>query len=244
MKIITKALVAGVLVGVLAIAGVSWAAGFSPTLDFRLSSKKSDEPIGITIDVEQDRGEEELQNVELKVPAAFEIPNLSKFEGCAKPPAAQVPCNGEVLGTGLIHIMVGPGCAASPQNAAAAYKAELPAKLVVVEETADDRQGGTLGIWNLEITGVTTIPLKVSKAGGNWVIKGDIPANPGTCPEFDFSLTINQTSSASPSGTGGGRQIFVTPKVTEDTVYTFGARFESADSPKVVSLSQKVTITK
>ena len=244
MKLLRHALVASVLATVLAVSGVAVAANFSPTMTFKLSSRKSAEAIALTLNVEQDRGEEELARVELKVPAAFEIPNLTKFEGCTKRPAAQVPCDGEVLGEGLIHIMVGPGCAASPQNAAAAYKAELPAKLVVVEETADDRQSGMLGLWNLEITGVTTIPLAVSKSGGNWVIAGDIPANPGTCPEFDFQLEMFKTSEASATGLGGGRSIFVTPDVGQDTVYTLSAKFNSLDSPKTVTLTQKVTITK
>jgi len=242
MRIMRNGLPAALLVAVLAVAGGAWAGNFTPTIKFKLATTKSNKPTAIKIDVRQERGEEELATVELRVPGAFKLPNLAKFEGCTPRPDVRIPCDGEVLGEGLIHIMVGPGCAQAPQDASRATQVELPAKLVVVEETQDQRQAGTLAIWNLEITGVTTIPLSVGKSGGMWVMKGDIPANPATCPEFDFTLDIFKTSEASVTGVGGGRTIFVNPKVKKNTSYKFSAKFWSLDSPATRTVSQKVTI--
>jgi hypothetical protein len=243
MKVLRHASVASVLAAILAISGIALAANFSPKVDIGVSSLNEKTNVEITMDVKQDAGEEELLHVELRFPQSWLAKStIDSLVGCTKPVNnGNVPCDGELLGEGDINIMVGPGCAAS-QIAAAKGNAPLPARLVVVNESADERQQGYLGIWNLEITGVTTIPFYVSKEGTNWLLSGTIAPNAATCPPFDFTLTIFKQSADSLSGqVKGGKTLFTTPAVPEPTNYTLRARFVS-DAGSVWNHSQTVRI--
>jgi hypothetical protein len=245
MKVLRHALVASVLAAVLAVGGIAAAAGFSPKVSFDVPSSINERTgVEFSIAVEQDAGEEELADVQLRFPRAWlSEKTVNDLQGCSKPVNnGNFPCDGEILGEGDINIMVGPGCAASPQNPAAAVNGPLPARLVVVNETADERQQGFLGIWNLEITGVTTIPFYLTKEGTNWLLNGTIEANPATCPPFDFTLTLYKTSQDSLSGqVKGGEALFTTPDVDEPTDYVLRAKFVS-DAGSVFNYAKTVRV--
>lgn len=230
-----RILIAGVLVGTLFASGTALGANFSPKTSFKLSPAKVRKPAALSIHVEQDLGEEELQDVTLKVPAGFSLATDGAIRGCAaSSPSERIPCDGDVLGSGRINIMVGPSCANN--DATAATNRELSARLVERDRTDDEKDSGIVGVWILDIQGVTTIPLMItgSKTKG-WTLKGDIAANPLTCTPFSFDLTI-------PTKSQDGKRIVTNPSAAGS--YTFSATFSSATSSAKKTIRQTVRISR
>ena len=82
----------------------------------------------------------------------------------------------------------------------------------------------------------------VMKDGANWVLSGAITPNQGTCPPFDFTLTLFKTSQDSLSGqVSGGKTLFVTPDVSQATDYVLKARFVS-EQGSVYNYSKTVRV--
>jgi hypothetical protein len=197
---------------------------FSPTIEFSLSDTRVKANPQMTVKVAQENGEEELNDVTLTIPKGFTLP------------ADEAIANEDQLGAGTINIAVGPGCRADFPNKEAKAPADLPATLAEKDRTEEQVQAGIWAVWNLDISGVTSIDLEItgSKTAG-WTLKGPIPANDQTCPPFSFELNINSQSTA-------GVPILINPKKPGKKVFT--ALFTSADSPATVLLKQPIKITK
>jgi hypothetical protein len=229
-----KLLIVGVLATSLIAGGIAGAANFSPKTSFKLSPAKIKKAAKLTINVAQDKGEEELLDVTLKVPAGFSLPSDKAIRGCsaASRPDERFPCNGDVLGTGAIDIMVGPSCANNDSTLAS--NRHLSARLVERNRTDDERDEGIYAVWILDIQGVTTIPLQItgSKRKG-WKLYGEIAPNQLTCTPFKFGLTI-------PTKSADGKGIIKNP--SKAGRYTFSATFGSATSPARRTIKQTIRI--
>lgn len=227
-----KFLIIGGLVASLALGGIALGADFSPKASFTLSPKKIKKPAKLVVKVAQDAGEEELVDVTLRVPAGFSLPSDKAIRGCAASrPSERTPCDGDVLGTGVINIMVGPSCVNNDSSAATSRR--LGARLVERNRTDDEKDAGVYAVWILDIQGVTTIPLEItgSKRRG-WTFFGEIAANPMTCTPFDFALTISTKS-------GDGKTIIKNP--AKPGRYTFSTRLRSAASSRTIRQTIRIT---
>jgi hypothetical protein len=224
MKQLTR-IVAIVVGATLAFGSSAFAQGdFSPTIEFSLSDTRVKANPQMTVKVAQEDGEEELNDVTLTVPKGFSLP------------ADEAIAAEDQLGAGTINIAVGPGCRADFPQKDVKAPADLPATLSEKDRTEEQVQSGVYAVWNLDISGVTSIDLEItgSKATG-WTLKGPIPANDQTCPPFSFELNINSQSAA-------GVPILINPKKAGKKV--FSATFTSADSPATVLIKQPIKITK
>lgn len=197
---------------------------FSPTIEFSLSDTRVKANPQMKVKVAQENGEEELNDVTLTIPKGFALPSDEAI------------ANGDELGEGTININVGPGCRPGSPTPAAKAPMDLPATLSEKDRTEEQAQAGIYAVWNLDISGVTSIDLEItgSKTAG-WTLKGPIPANDNTCPPFSFELNINSQSAA-------GVPVLVNPKKPGNKV--FSATFTSADSPATVLIKQPIKITK
>lgn len=180
---------------------------FSPTWTFGLSTRKGKANPAVTIDVAQELGEEELQHVTLGIPAGFNLPQDTAID------------DGEELGSGEIVINTGAECASGTNNIP---DPPIPVTIVEVDRSEEQVSAGAVAVWRVDLQPVTTIDLIVTgtKATG-WSLDGDIPQNAGTCPPFQFTATINATSS------GTGTKLIVNPNPKRTKAYTFTAQSQS-----------------
>jgi hypothetical protein len=209
----------------LVLGGSAFAQGdFSPTIEFSLSDARVKANPQMNVKVVQEEGEEELSHVTLTVPKGFKLPPDSAIE------------NEDELGEGTININVGPGCRPGSPSGALKAPMDLPATLREKDRTEEQAQSGIYAVWNLDISGVTSIDLSITgstKTG--WKLDGDIPPNDNTCPPFSFELNINSQSAA-------GVPVLINPKKPGKKIFT--ATFTSADSPQTITLKQPIVITK
>ena len=218
--------IAGTVAALLALGGAALAADFSPTMTFELSDTKVGANPEMSIHVEQDSAdEEELSHVTLRIPKGFNLPADEDIAGDSE------------LGAGNIVIHAGFDCRSGPEGAIPiGADPELPATLTEVDRTDDQADRGVHAVWNLDITTVAEIVLEItgSKKTG-WLLDGDIPANDNTCPPLVFDMTVNSESE-------DGVPILTNAKKAK--TYKFGGTFTSAQSPTMVTLNQKITLTK
>jgi hypothetical protein len=207
------ALVAGaVMLGLVAEAG---AADFSPTIEFTLGDRKANVNTTLRTVVKQDKGEEELKSVELRVPAGF---NLA---------VDQQLTNNETLGTGSIVIDAGPRCSPSAPLT-------VPVNIVERDRRSSEIASGVAAVYVVDLRPVTTIDLLVyGNADKGWRLEGNIPPNDNTCPPFTFDATFRQRASQS------NTPIFINPQ--RGGSYTLEARFVSLQN-SVAELKQTVII--
>jgi hypothetical protein len=190
----------------LALVGVEDAAAaeFSPTITFTPSDLKTSANPSLQIKLEQNAGEEELQTVQLELPAGFKLPTDT-----------QIP-NDSQLGSGQITIQVGPGC--RPGGPPGFYgPANIAVKIVEKDLTSAESAEGGVAVWFVDLEPVTRVRLLVKGSTTNgYTLTGNIPPNDNTCPPFAFSATINKTA---PNGVP-----IITNPETGGT-YTLGATF-------------------
>ncbi|HEV3475222.1 MAG TPA: hypothetical protein VG602_07645 [Actinomycetota bacterium] len=179
------------------------AAEFSPAITFTLSDLKTEANPTLQIRLTQDAAEEELQTVQLEVPAGFKLPTDD-----------QIP-NDTRLGTGEITIQVGPGC--RPGGPPGFYgPANVPVNIVEKDRRADEIADGGVAVWFVDLEPVTRVRLLVKGSStAGYTLTGNVPPNDNTCPPFTFSATINKTAGTVP--------IITNPSTGGD--YTLGATF-------------------
>ena len=184
------ALMAGVLM--LALVGEAGAAAeFSPTIKFELLDRKANVNAQLRIAVSQDTGEEELKNVELRVPAGF---NLA---------VDQQLTDGETLAAGAITIDAGPRC----RGLAGSAPANVPVNVVERNRRTSETQSGVVAVYVVDLRPVTTIELLVyGSSEKGWRLEGNIPPNDNTCPPFTFDATFRARAANS------GTPIFTNPQ--------------------------------
>ncbi|MDP9069351.1 MAG: hypothetical protein M3N53_13540 [Actinomycetota bacterium] len=214
----------GALALVVAFPALAAAGDFSPEFSFTLSDTRVKANPQMTLKLAQENGEEELGHVTLKIPAGFKLP-----------PDAAVP-NNDQIGTGSITIAAGPGCRPGAPLGDAKAPFTAPATLREQDRADDQADAGIYAVWVLDISGVTKVPLEIrgSKATG-YTIDGDIPPNDNTCPPFSFELKVN-------SQTASGVPVLKNPRFTGG--YKFVSTWTSADSPAVVTIPQRIKITR
>jgi hypothetical protein len=157
------------------------AAEFSPTIAFTPSDTKAGGNGTLGIKVAQDKDEEELQRVELRVPAGFTLPTDE-----------QIP-NSQKLGEGNIIIDVGPRCS-NPANPLSG-SGNVPVNIIEKDRTSAETAEGAIAVWVVDLRPVTTINLLVKGSPTDgYTLAGDIPQNPNTCPPFQFNATIAKTA--------------------------------------------------
>jgi Ca2+-binding RTX toxin-like protein len=194
------ALFAGALMPAL-LSGAAGAADFSPSIEFSLSEYTVKANPEFAVDLSQDMGEEELDLVEITVPAGF---TLATDE--------QLP-NGTQIGGGDITIDVGPRCRGiSPLSA----PANVGVRIVEQDRTLGEIADGVVAIYVVDLRPVTQVTLKVkgSSAAG-YTLTGNVPQNMDTCPPFTFSATFFKSAAGTP--------IVLNPKAAGS--YTFKAHF-------------------
>jgi hypothetical protein len=205
--------------------GIAAAADFSPKISSKLSTRKVKKTTAMKVHVEQDEGEEELAHVTLGIPRGFRIPKDAQVE------------DGDVLGSGEIFIEAGPACSPGPEGAIpVSGQVNLPATLEEMDRTDEEADAGVWAVWVLDIQGVTRINLTIT--GGprrGFKLDGDIPPNNFTCPPFVFDLTIQKKSE-------GGVPILKNPRKAGR--YVFSSKFQSLDSGAVVTIRQRIKITR
>lgn len=196
------------------------AAEFTPTISFTLSDLKAGANPSEQIKLEQNAGEEELQDVQLELPPGFKLPTDQ-----------QIP-NDSRLGSGQIVIQVGPGC--RPGGPPGFYgPATVNVNIVEKDRTSAETADGGIAVWFVDLEPVTRVRLLVKGSPTDgYTLKGAIPPNDNTCPPFSFSATINKTA---PNGV---------PLITNpDTggTYTLGATFTGLQG-STAKITQDVTI--
>ena len=207
----------------LALVGSATAADFSPTMQFGLSPAKVKANPELTIDLEQDTGEEELDSVTLTIPAGFKLPKDAQID------------NGDLLGSADLSINAGPGCgSAVPGSAPATFPDRQIKEQDVTDEQADR---GVIAVWVVDLQPVTSIPLEVTGSPRKgYKLDGKIPANQFTCPPLVFNGVIFDKT------TTGQVPILKNPK--KPGTYTFSGIFTSQDSPTTKTIKQKIKITR
>lgn len=210
------ALIAGVVIlGLVGEAAV--AAEFSPTIEFGLSDKKSRANPALSVSVAQDDNEEELDFVEIRVPAGF---TLARDE--------QIP-DGTQIGSGQIVIHAGPGCRPGSPTPDATAPITVGVKILEKDRTPSEAGDGVVAIYVVDLSPVTTIPLKVrGSPRAGYTLAGTIPPNDNTCPPFSFFASFFQQAA--------GKPILINPPYGGQ--YTFGAKFVSLNGS--ISESQQV----
>lgn len=196
------ALLAGtVMLGLVAEAGV--AADFSPTTEFTLDDTKSlGNPI-VRVVVKQDQGEEELQSVELRVPAGFTLAGDAQLQ------------NGEDLGEGTIDIHVGPRCAGAPAGSAPGM---LPVSITERDRRSSEIADGAIAVYHVDVS-VTSFDLTVKgNPDKGYRLSGPIPGNSASCPPFTFNARFFRKAASS------GTAILTNPQYGGN--YTFEATFK------------------
>jgi hypothetical protein len=195
------ALMAGVvLLGLVGEAGA--AADFTPTIKFELLDKKANVNAQLRITVEQGTGEEELKNVELRVPAGF---NLA---------VDQQLTDGETLASGAIEIDAGPRC----RGLAGSAPANVPVNVIERDRRSSETASGVVAVYVVDLRPVTTIELLVyGSSEKGWRLEGNIPPNDNTCPPLSLDVTFLQRAETS------NTPIFVNPQY--GGAYEFGATF-------------------
>lgn len=211
------ALVAGALMMLALLSETAGAADFSPTIEFSLSEYTVGANPELGVEVAQDMDEEELDLVQITVPAGF---TLATDE--------QIP-NGTQIGGGDISIHVGPRCRGlSPLSA----PANVDVRIVERDRTPGEVADGVVAIYVVDLRPVTEIPLMVkgSSASG-YTLTGNVPQNPDTCPPFSFFATFFKTAAGTP--------VILNP--SSSGKYTFKARFVGL-SGSISEHEQTVTI--
>jgi hypothetical protein len=207
----------------LALVGVEDAAAaeFTPTISFKLGDLKAGANPTLEIKLEQNAGEEELQDVQLELPAGFKLPTDE-----------QIPADSR-LGSGTIVIQAGPGC--RPGGPPGVYgPANIPVFIVEKDRTSVETADGAVAVWFVDLEPVTRVRLLVKGSPTEgYTLKGAIPPNDNTCPPFSFSATINKTA---PNGVP-----LITNPETGGT-YTLGATFTGLQGSTSKS-TQDVVIT-
>jgi hypothetical protein len=205
--------------------GMATAADFSPKIASKLSTRKVKKNAAMMVHVEQDAGEEELAHVTLGIPAGFRIPRDRQVD------------DGDVLGSGEIFIEAGPACSPGPEGEIpASTQVNLPATLVEADRSDEEADAGVWAVWVLDIQGVTKINLVVTGSPRRgFKLDGDIPPNNYTCPPFEFDLKIDKKSE-------GGVAILKNPRRAGR--YVFSSKFSSLDSGAVITIRQRIRITR
>jgi hypothetical protein len=196
------------------------AAEFTPTISFTLSDLKTGANPTLQIKLEQNAGEEELQDVQLELPAGFKLPTDE-----------QIP-NDSQLGSGQIVIQVGPGC--RPGGPPGFYgPATVNVRILEKDRTSAEIADGGIAVWFVDLEPVTRVRLLVKGSPTDgYTLKGPIPPNDNTCPPFSFSATINKTA---PNGTP-----LITNPATGGT-YQLGATFTGLQG-STANIKQDVNI--
>jgi hypothetical protein len=219
----TKKLLALSLALPLALVSSATAADFSPTMQFGLSTTKVKANPELTIDVEQDADEEELDHVTLRVPKGFKLPKDEAID------------NGDLLGSADLTIAAGPGCGSDVPGTATA---SIPDRQIKEQDRTDQQaDSGVVAVWVVDLQPVTSIVLEVTgspKKG--YTLAGNIPANQWTCPPLAFNGVIFDKT------TTGQVPILINPK--KPGTYTFSGSFKSQESPTTRTIKQKVKITR
>ncbi len=172
-----RMLALGVAAVILVLAVPAWAANFTPTATFALSTKLVNANPTLTVGVKQDQGEEELAKVILAIPHGFKLPPDSAID------------DGEKLGQGSITIALAPACSTTET---------VNVNIVERNRTQAEKNAGVYAVWVVDLHPVTTIDLKIKGNPTNgWKATGAIAPNDATCPPFQFHATINKTSSSS-----------------------------------------------
>lgn len=199
---------------------LSSAGTLTPATKFTLSSVKALANPRLTVRVAQDRGEEELARVLLRIPAGFSIPTDAAVR------------DGEQIGAGSIEIAFGPECA----GAAGSYPYKTGVKILERDRTAQERSQGIVAVWVVDLRPVTSIDLLVrgSKLRG-WTLTGTVPQNSLTCPPFVFTATI------APRTPQSKVMVFRNPVLPGR--YVFEAVYYGTDGSKAVN-RQVVVITR
>jgi hypothetical protein len=210
------AVIAGVVIlGLVSEAAV--AADFSPSIQFGLSNNKADANPSLGVSVAQDDDEEELDSVEIRVPAGFKLAT-----------DGQIP-NGTRIGSGQININAGPGCRPGFPSTAAHGPILVPVNITEQDRTPAEASDGVIAVFVVDLRPVTTIPLKVrGSPDTGYTLGGTIPPNDNTCPPFQFNASFFQQAAGVP--------ILVNPKFGGQ--YVFSAKFVGQQGS--VSESQQV----
>jgi hypothetical protein len=210
---------------------------FAPTVEFGLSDTKVGANPEVTINVEQEGGQQELGHVTLCVPGGFSLPKDAKIEG------------GTQIGSADLEIGAGPGCADAGPVTAPAMFPDRPIEETDRSDEQIDRK--VKAVWTVDLQPVTTIPLEItgSKKVG-WRLDGDIPANQFTCPPLVFAGTISATAgevpiftnppAACPAKLVKGKKCLM-PFGPAD--YLFAAFFNTQESDATTLIEQTITIT-
>lgn len=204
----------GVLVAIVALMlpDLAGAGNFSPATSFILSSRKTLANPWVTVRVAQDKGEEEISKVLLRVPPGFMIPADAAIR------------SGEQLGGGTIEIAAGPACA----GGAGSMPFRTDVKIVERDRSPAERARGVFAVWVIDLRPVATIDLLIrgSRATG-WQLSGTVPQNSLTCPPFVFQATLFQRSSQS------NKMVFRNPAAPGR--YVFQAIYVGARGSKAVN---------
>jgi hypothetical protein len=193
------------------------AADFTPTITFRLSETGAGANPELAVEVAQDMGEEELDLVEIGIPAGFALATDE-----------QIP-NGTDIGSGTITIHAGPRCRGTGPIS---VPATTNVRIIEQDRTPAEVADGVVAIFVVDILGVTRITLKVkgSRAAG-YTLSGNVPPNQDTCPPFAFAARFFRQAAGTP--------VLLNP--TTGGAYTFRARFVSLNG-SVSESQQTVTI--
>ncbi|MGH2653156.1 MAG: hypothetical protein ACRDHV_02255 [Actinomycetota bacterium] len=188
----------------------AWAAEFSPTISFDLSTKKIKANPEVGVIVEQEQDEEELATVKLKFPKGYKLAKDGKLQ------------NGEQLGEGQIRIDAGPRCNGQGPISA---PVTVPVNIVERNRTTKEVADGVKAVYVVDLRPVTTIDLLVrGSAKKGWTLTGAIPPNNYTCPPFTFDASIFKKAEAT------GTKIIRNP--SKPGKYTLKATFTGIEGSK------------
>ncbi len=220
MRNATRLIVAALCVPLLLVTTAS-AAGFSPKLRFELNRTKVRANPALKIHLSQDRGEQELGHVTLKIPAGFKLPK-----------DRAIP-NGDDVGIADITIHTGTRCSTGLGTSAPATFENK--SIYEQNRTAKQRNRGVRAVWVVDLKPVTTVPLEIyGSPRRGYRLEGEIPSNPNTCPPLVFDAKIFRKSAES--------RVAIIRNPGSPGRYAFKGILETQDSPAIERIRQVIRI--
>ncbi len=182
---ISRLVVAAIATISVVVPAVARAADFSPTADYQMCTADSEadcvpnyytaSAVQFRVQLSQDKGEEELKHISLKVPAGFRYPKDEQLT------------DGERLGNADIVIDFGPGCA----GGVGTHPFEINGYFEERDRTDDEVDDGVRVVFRLNLDPIPPIDLKVYGTPRlGYHIETDISETRATCPPFNFDAVF------------------------------------------------------
>ncbi len=222
------------LAAALAVAGAGHAsAKFAPTFELQVSPTKVRANPTLTTKLRFAEDDREIGLYTLQVPAGYVIATDQQVRDV---PARPGRPQGDLLGSGSVTIDAGPGCNPRFPVRSAHRPVTIAAKIYERPVTADEKRGGAVAAWVLDIEPLNRVRLLVKGAPDKgYTISGAPTPSDNTCNPLAVDLRINGISEA-------GVKLLTNPSTAGPR--TFRATIKDQDGTSSVTYTKVVTTTR